>query len=275
MNWWGKLIGGSLGLFLGGPLGALLGAALGHSFDKGLKNIEAGGFGHATEEIQAAFFTATFSIMGKVAKADGIVSKTEINVAEDTMSKMQLNEEQRKAAINLFTQGKQDNFDYLSAVDELKRVCGRKTNLLRMFMEIQLTTALADGELHREEQTLLRTIAEHLGFATRQFEQLLAMMTAQQRFAEFEYSRSSSQQTSQISEAQIISEAYTLLGVDPSCSDAELKKAYRKQISQHHPDKLVSKGLPEEMMKIATEKTREIKDAYERLKQFRANQSRG
>ena len=98
MSWWGKVIGGALGFALVGPLGALLGAALGHSFDKGIKGLEGADFGVGCanqERIQAAFFTATFSIMGKVAKADGVVSKTEIQVARNTMDKMQLNEDQK------------------------------------------------------------------------------------------------------------------------------------------------------------------------------------
>jgi DnaJ like chaperone protein len=268
MNWWGKLIGGALGFALGGPLGALLGAALGHSFDKGIKNIESDMFipgGANQERIQASFFAATFSIMGHLAKADGVVSKTEIEVARQTMEKMQLSDEQKQAAMNLFNQGKAADFDYLAAIDQLKKECGRRTNLLRMFMEIQLTTALADNDLHANEQSLLLEIAKHLGFQRRQFEQILAMMTAQQRYAHFGHS-----QTSEKSEKQAVNEAYNVLGMKDDCNDAELKKAYRKLISQHHPDKLVSKGLPEEMMKIATEKTREIKDAYERIKKYRA-----
>lgn len=267
MNWWGKLIGGALGFALGGgPLGAILGLAIGHSFDKGLKGVDAfAASGANQEEIQAAFFAATFSIMGRLAKADGVVSKIEIEVAQDTMSKMQLSEDQRKAAINLFNQGKEADFEYLAAIDQLKTVCGRRTNLLRMFMEIQLTTALADGELHPNEQSLLLEIAEHLGFQKRHFEQLLAMMTAQQRFSGFEHSHGG-----HVNEQQTLDAAYKVLGLNEDCSDAELKRAYRKLISQHHPDKLVSKGLPEEMMKIATDKTREIKDAYERIKEFRA-----
>ncbi len=268
MSWWGKVIGSTLGFVLVGPLGALLGAALGHSFDKGLKGLDTASFGVGgadQERIQAAFFTATFSIMGKVAKADGIVSETEIQVARQTMEKMQLNEAQKSAAINLFNQGKETDFDYKSVLEQFRHECGRRTDLLRIFMEIQLSTALADNELHLEEQRLLLKVAELLGFKRRHFEELLAMMTAQQRYSQF-----GGNHPSKATEKQSIEQAYKVLGMTPECNDAELKKAYRRLISQHHPDKLVSKGLPEEMMKIATEKTREIKDAYEQIKHYRS-----
>jgi len=267
MSWWGKVIGSTLGFVLVGPLGALLGGALGHSFDKGLKGLDTASFGVGganQERIQAAFFTATFSVMGRVAKSDGIVSAIEIKVARQTMDKMQLNEEQKRAAINLFNQGKEADFNLQSVLEQFRHECGRRTDLLRIFMEIQLSTALADNELHPEEQKLLLSVAELLGFKRRHFEELLAMMTAQQRYSQFGDSHSNEKTTE-----QIIEQAYKVLGMTSSCTDAELKKAYRRLISQHHPDKLVSKGLPEEMMKIATEKTREIKDAYEQIKHYR------
>jgi len=267
MSWWGKVIGSTLGFVLVGPLGALLGGALGHSFDKGLKGLETANFGVGgadQERIQAAFFTATFSVMGRVAKSDGVVSAIEIKVARQTMDKMQLNEEQKRAAINLFNQGKENDFDLQSVLEQFRHECGRRTDLLRIFMEIQLSTALADNELHPEEQKLLLNVAELLGFKRRHFEELLAMMTAQQRYSQFGGSHQNKE-----TEEQLIEQAYKLLGMTSDCTDAELKKAYRRLISQHHPDKLVSKGLPEEMMKIATEKTREIKDAYEQIKTYR------
>lgn len=267
MNWWGKVIGGALGFALVGPIGALLGAALGHSFDKGLKGFEGNSLNPGDpnqERIQAAFFTATFSIMGRVAKADGVVSETEIQVARNTMAKMQLSESQKKTAINLFNQGKQADFDYRSVLEQLRHECGRRTNLLRIFMEIQLSTALADNNLHQQEQKLLLEVADLLGFKQRHFEELLAMMTAQQRYSQFGGGHPGKE-----SEKELVEQAYKVLGMTKDCSDTELKKAYRKLISQHHPDKLVSKGLPEEMMKLATAKTREIKEAYEQIKHHR------
>jgi len=271
MSWWGKVIGGAFGFVLVGPLGAVLGAAIGHSFDKGLKGLEdITGIGADQERIQAAFFTATFSIMGQVAKADGRVSETELQVARQIMAKMQLSEDQKKAAINLFNQGKAPDFDYAPIIEQFRHECRRRTNLLRMFMEIQLATALADNELHPEEQRLLLNIAEMLGFRRRQFEQILAMVAAQKRFTDYGGFASSREH-----EHEAIEQAYLILGMQAKSSDAEIKKAYRKLMSQHHPDKLVSKGLPEEMMKIATEKTREIKEAYELIKRHRATTSGG
>ena len=268
MSWWGKLVGGALGFALVGPLGALLGAALGHSLDKGMNDLERISTDNnfdKQEDIQAAFFTATFSIMGHVAKSDGKVTKSEIKVAQDIMQKMQLNNDQRKLAINLFTQGKQSTFDPVSVLKQFKKVASRRSNLLIMFMEIQLTTALADSELHAAEQAVLLKIAEELGFKRSQFEQLLARSSAQRSYSSYQHQHSQEKNSN-----HAISAAYKVLGLSETCSDAELKKAYRRLMSQHHPDKLVSKGLPEEMMKLATEKTQEIKDAYERIKQYRA-----
>ena len=112
MSWWGKLIGGTFGFMLGGPLGAILGASLGHNFDRGLGGFDRGGqFGSANvEQIQSAFFTATFSMMGHMAKIDGQVSKAEIAVAESVMQQMRLSPPQKKVAISLFERGKQADF---------------------------------------------------------------------------------------------------------------------------------------------------------------------
>jgi DnaJ like chaperone protein len=268
MSWWGKVIGGTFGFMLGGPLGALLGATLGHGFDKGLTGVDMLGAdqhweGGSQERVQAAFFTATFSVMGHIAKADGRVTKDEIELARQTMDKMQLDEEQRRTAIELFNSGKKEDFPLVEVLEQLKRECHRRVNLIQMFLEIQIATALADGEFHLSEQKVLLLVAENLGVSRGQFERLLAMAVAQQRFS----GRNAGREAPVTGGA--ITEAYQLLGVTPSSTDADIKKSYRRLMSQHHPDKLVSKGLPEEMMKMATEKTREIKAAYEVVKASR------
>ena len=259
MGWWGKLVGGALGFAIGGPLGALLGAAMGHNLDVGL-----GGRGalHAgdQERIQTVFFTATFSIMGYLAKADGRVTRDEIAMAEQVMTQMQLNDAQRKAAINLFQEGKAADFPLDDVIEQFRQECHRRVNLVRMFLEIQIATALADGRIDYTEERVLFHIADRLGFPRVFFERLIASVKAQQHFAD--------EQSGKGGHASL-QDAYDMLGEDAGATDAEIKKAYRRQMNQHHPDKLVSKGLPEELIRIATGKTQEIKAAYERIRESR------
>ena len=254
MSWWGKVIGGGFGFMFGGPLGALAGMAMGHQFDKGLNitEMESGN----TERVQLAFFTATFSVMGYLAKADGKVSKSEIQMAQSIMSQMNLNPDQRKAAIELFNKGKQDDFELDAILLQFKQECHRRTNLLQMFLEILIATAFADNSFDKAEHSALQHIATSIGFNAQQLDHLISMVTAQQQ-SQTHATRPS------------IANAYAILGLEKTVTDAELKKAYRRLMSQHHPDKLVSKGLPEEMIKLANEKTSEIKSAYEQIKNSR------
>ncbi len=264
MNWWGKLIGGAFGFMLGGPIGALLGAALGHQFDQGLGQFS-GGFealeSGDVERIQTVFFTATFSVMGHIAKADGQVTPDEIDVAKQIMSQMQLNEQQRQTAKRLFNEGKRSDFPLEDVVVQFRQECLRRTNLMRMFVEIQLHAAYADGEVHPQERRILQSICLNLGFAKHEFEHIEEMVrAARSGFGDRSATESPQQQ---------LTTAYKILDMDKSATDAEIKKAYRRLMSQHHPDKLVSKGLPEEMIKLATEKSQEIRAAYDLIKKSR------
>jgi len=262
MSWWGKLFGGTFGFMLGGPLGALIGAAIGHSLDSRVQDIndeQQGAFGR--ERIQMAFFTATFSVMGHLAKADGQVTSDEIRLAQMVMQQMQLNGRLRKLAQRLFNEGKATDFPLDDVLDQLKRECRHRQTLLRMFLEIQMQAALADGVVHAAERKLLLHVATRIGFSVAEFEQLEAMMHAAGRYQ-------SGGGSAPTSKAQLNS-AYALLNVGEDASDAEIKKAYRRLMSQHHPDKLVAKGLPEEMMKMAAEKTHQIRQAYELIRDQR------
>lgn len=260
MSWWGKLVGGAFGFMMGGPLGAVLGAALGHSFDKGLSNLPGGFTPGQQERIQTAFFTATFSVMGAVAKADGRVSKQEIQLAEVLMSQMGLHGEMRRTAKRLFSEGKSAAFPLDDVLQQFRTECHGRSTLIRMFMEIQLQAAYADGHLDKAEEKLLLHICGQLRFSLTEFRALEQMLLAQRHYA-----GAGSAQAAGPS----LDDAYGVLGVQADATDAEIKKAYRRLISQHHPDKLVSKGLPEEMMKVASHKTHEIKQAYDQIKEAR------
>lgn len=265
MAWWGKVIGGTLGFMLGGPLGAVLGAALGHNFDRGMSLVRRDEqFTRGdTERVQAAFFTATFSVMGYIAKADGRVSETEIALARQVMAQMRLSEEQKQAAIRLFNEGKQQNFPLDGVLEQFRRETHRRRHLIQMFLELQIYTALADGVLQDVERSALLKICAKLGFSRVQFEQLVAMVQAQQHFA------GSGRPGPGGAAPASLDDAYKVLGVDRDASNDAVKKAYRRLMSQHHPDKLVAKGLPEEMMEVAKQKTQEIRAAYERVRDAR------
>jgi DnaJ like chaperone protein len=257
MAWWGTLLGGTLGFMFGGPLGALLGAALGRNFDHGLKSsATAGAYASGQQErVQAAFFTTTFSVMGHIAKADGKVTPDEIAAAESVMRRMHLDTQQRQAAIKLFNAGKREDFQLHAVLAQFRQECHRRRNLVQMFLEIQISTAMADGRLHASEKRILFSTGEQLGFDRAAIEHLFSFIESG---AAVDSGKSS------------LSDAYEVLGVKQDATDAEVKKAYRRLMNQHHPDKLASKGLPEEMRELATEKTQEIKAAYEQIKRSRA-----
>lgn len=266
MSWLGKLVGGAFGFMLGGPLGAVLGAALGHKFDKGLDSLpddDGGWAGGDRERVQTAFFTATFSVMGRVAKADGQVSPDEIQLAEAVMARMSLSGEMRRAAVRLFNEGKSDDFPLDDVLAQFRVECHRRQTLIQMFIEIQLQAAYADGRMDPAEERLLLHICELLHVPELVFRQLEQLIRAEHHYT------GQGRQAAPKPRTLSLDDAYAMINVAPDTSDAEVKRAYRRLMSQHHPDKLVSKGLPEEMMKLAAQKTDEIRKAYERIKEAR------
>ena len=140
MSWWGKVVGGTFGFMMGGPLGAVLGASLGNYFDGGLERLsleDSLGLG-ATERVQSAFFTTTFALMGYVAKSDGKVTRDEIAMAERVMDQMRLNPQQRNVAINLFNEGKKQDFPVNEVLAQFKRESFRRRNLIQIFFPTPL-----------------------------------------------------------------------------------------------------------------------------------------
>ena len=256
MSWWGKVVGGTFGFMLGGPLGALMGASLGNYFDGPMAGGRRGpalGLG-ATERVQSVFFTTTFALMGYIAKADGEVRKDEIALTEQVIQQMQLGSAQRRVAIKLFNEGRKDGFPVHEVLAQFRRECFRRRNLIQMFLEIVTATAFADGRMDSSEQRILEGIASDLGYSKAEYAQLRSRLSGQAHFASDE------------STEDKLKAAYTLLACKPGASAIELKKAYRRQMNQHHPDKLVAKGLPEEMIDLATKKAQDIKAAYELIK---------
>jgi DnaJ like chaperone protein len=214
------------------------------------------------QRVQAVFFMATFSLMGHIAKADGRVSEDEIETARAVMGRLGLQPELRQAAMRLFSQGKQADFPLDDVLQQFKRECLRRHTLLQLFMEFLLMTAYADGVMHAAERRLLQHISRQLGFSAREFERLETMVRAGRHFEQGQRPRVQAARVSLV-------DAYAVLNVSSQASDDQVKKTYRRLLSQHHPDKLVAKGLPEEMMKVAAERTHQIRAAYEVIREKR------
>jgi len=257
MSWWGKLLGGTFGFMIGGPIGALIGAALGHGLDRGAEQAGHGGGGFFShqERAQTVFFTATFSVMGHIAKADGRVTPDEIRMASLVMDRLGLSPAHKHVARQLFSQGKEPGFPLDEVVDQLRRECHFSANLLRVFLEIQVSAAYADGRVDPAERRILRHLCDALGFSAEELESIERLVRS-----------GGGARPEEID----LDHAYAVMGVSADTSDTDLKRAYRRLMSRHHPDKLIARGLPEEMIKVATEKTKEIKAAYERIKRERS-----
>jgi len=258
----GKIVGGILGALIGNLPGLLFGIWIGHSFDKGINQNFTRIFNNRdTSRTQQVFFDSSFAVMGHLAKADGLVSKMEIAAAEQVMSRLGLTGEKRTQAIEAFNRGKSSQFDLSNCLQELTTHCLGKPSLIQMFLEIQIVAATADGSVSAPEMQILYQIGQAFRLPQVQIERLIEMVIAQQSFHRDGHT---GRYTS--SSGPSLAQAYQVLGISSSANKQETKRAYRKLMSQHHPDKLVSRGMPQEMIKVATEKSQEIQSAYEMIK---------
>lgn len=259
-NWWGKLLGGGLGWVAGGVAGVLVGLVAGHAFDR-RQSVVARFRQQGSEAGQ--FPDTVFQVMGHLAKADGRVSDAEIAAARQAIEQLGLDEAVKERVQGRFSEGKAQGFPIDAALRRARRICGRRTDQARIFLELLVQMALADGRVRAAEQRVLEKACHHLGFKRADLNQVIAIIAAQQ-------SRSSDHWQARRPRAfQDVTSAYSVLGVGRETSNDDIKKAYRRLMSQHHPDKLASRGLSPDMLKVAEEKTVEIRAAYDRIREAR------
>lgn len=260
MRYWGKLLGLTIGSFAGiGFWGIVIGVFLGHLYD--MQRSKLGSGGRYTRDRQAFFFAATFQVLGHLTKSKGRVTQTDISLASELMDRMNLHGVGRQAAQQAFREGKSPDFPLRTTLQRVRQICAGRRDLLQMFLEIQLQAAFADGQLHPNERKMLFIIIDELGFSRAHFEHILAMMQAGQNF---HYQNGPGYQPQP--QGPTLSDACKVLGVDESDDVKTIKRAYRKLMGEHHPDKLVAKGLPPEMMEIAKQKAQSIQVAYDLIK---------
>jgi DnaJ like chaperone protein len=270
MQWIGKAVGGLIGLMAGGPVGAAIGVVIGHQFDSGStpaigRSSSAGNAtGGTATQIGERFFRAAFQVMGHVAKADGRVSEQEIQAARRVMSELRLTPDQVQIAIGCFTQGKSAQFGLGAALDGLYSACGGRSDLMRAFVEIQMRAALMGNDLQPAARGLLQNIASRLGLGLIEFAHIEAVL----RMRRGDYGGGHGAGAA-VDEESRLAQAYKVLECGPQNTKEELSLAYRRQLSRHHPDKLKANGLPESMIEHAKQRTQQVIEAWELVRERR------
>lgn len=280
MGFIGKIIGVFLGWKVGGFFGAIAGLILGSIADKKLYELGSvsSSFFKKKTTRQDLFMQTTFAVLGHLSKSKGRVTEEDIQLANQLMIQLKLDDAGRKLAQDAFRRGKESDFPIRQVIREFRIGCGQRADLLRMFLQVQVQAAFADSELHENEKEVLYVIAEELGLSRMQFEQMIAMEMAARAFTQGgfyqQYQQGAyqggyqqyQQQNSggyQHASGPTLNDAYKVLGVTESDEQNMVKRAYRRLMNEHHPDKLVAKGLPPEMMEMAKEKTQQIQAAYD------------
>ncbi len=253
---YGKLVAGVLGFLVFGLFGLVLGVAVGHAFDKGLGITLAANSPEQLQKIQAVFFEACFTLLGYLAKADGRVSEEEIQHTEQIMVHLGVAGSHRDEAIAYFKAGAQSDFQPEELVARFMEVSHGHKQVHQTMLVFLVSMAQADGTIDEVELRTLEQIAAYLGFSPARFASLMEQVQAQHAFQQRREERVGTDRLAQ---------AYAALAVSPSCDDRELKRAYRKLMSQNHPDKLIAQGVPEDMIKLATATSQEIQAAYETI----------
>lgn len=249
MGWLGKAIGGTIGFAMGGPLGAVAGAAFGHMFDGNEEKVQmlsGRTAGDSAERAQMAFFVASFSMLAKLARADGEVTEAEMRSIREFMARdLNLNAQSQQAAEQIFHAALRTNQSFEDFAGQFYQHFARQPQLLELMIDILLRVSVADGTLQEAEEQLILSAVRIFNFSEADYRKLKSRYVKDtERF-------------------------YARLGCSSSDSDETVKKQYRRLVRDYHPDTIASKGLPEEFVKFANDKFREIQEAYEAISKER------
>jgi DnaJ like chaperone protein len=227
MSVWGKVSGAAAGLFVGGPVGALVGAVAGHFFlDR-------------ESDPGVTFTIAVVALAGKMARADGVVSEEEFQVFRQAFG---VPPEEEGNVHRIFNLARQDiaGFEYYAG--QIARLFVGNPAMLEDVLDGLFEIAKADGVLHPEEARFLERVAEIFGFAPNEYRRIRASHFAPE-----------------------LTDPYVILGLSYSADDNELRQTYRKLVRENHPDSLMARGVPQEFIKLATDKLAAINTAYEKI----------
>ena len=244
----GAILGGAAGFIaLGGPLGALLGAAAGHAIGKiaRRKGID----GEAAPQIdgldpraatrQVAFTIAVIALGAKMAKADGVVTRDEVDAFKQVF---RIPDEEMKNVGRVFDQARNSPLGFEAYAGQIARMFRHQRAVLEELLDGLFHIAKADGRVPPAELEYLRKVAAIFGFGDHDFERIRAENLGPDK-----------------------ADPYEILGVTRAMTDSEIKVTYRKLVREHHPDRLIAKGVPREFIDVANEKLATINAAWDRI----------
>lgn len=254
----GTLFGGTVGFMVGGPLGMIIGGAIGSQAGGNVVDPGAGARGRgrarlgqagAFQDTQTTFLITVISLAAKVAKADGRVTREEVQAFDAFLrDNLRMSGEDRRMASRIFNEARDSGIPASQLARQARGILGPFPDRLRDLVTLLLQIAHADGQLHPAEEKLIREIARDLGLSDRDYQECRAHFGAN---------------------GPTPDSAYEILGVPPGSTEAVVKKAYRDIAREYHPDVLQSKGLPEDFMQFAKEKLQKVNEAYDVIKKDR------
>lgn len=238
MSVWGKVFGAAAGLAVGGPLGALLGAVAGHyALDRDSEGSE--GFDERGDTGKVAFTIAVIALGAKMAKADGVVSREEVDAFKEVFD---IPPGEMANVARVFDMARQDVAGYEQYARQIANMFKQQPRVLEDLVDGLFHIAKADGVFHPSEEEYLRSVAEIFGFTEDDWTRIRASHIGPDA-----------------------ADPYIILGVSHNMADDDIKKAYRQLVRENHPDKLIADGMPEEFVAVANEKIATINDAYDRI----------
>ena len=257
--YWGKLLGGAAGFATGRLWLGLIGVLMGHQFDRGFAERfrTESSSGQRATVLSESFLKALFQSMGHLAKSDGRVTPAEIRAARSLMQRLNLSPGQMRDAMDWFEAGKSKSFPLLATVRALRKETAKRAELRIAFVRLLTEVSLAKPKLDSRERTLLWTICRELDIGRVELAQMEAMLRAQRAFR---------QSPAGEADAERVTSAYAMLGLDRSSSNEDIKIAYRRLMNKHHPDKLAGQNPDATELAAAEKRTRDIRAAYETLK---------
>lgn len=263
MAWWGAGIGGTIGMLFGGPIGAIIGAGLGSSLTQDQPKLGGG------QQKQIGFLVATFSMLAKIAKADGVVSRDEVEFINAFIKQeLDLDAKSRQVAIQIFDRAKLDDTSIYKYAEQISEIFMQDDAMRETIYRVLFMTALADGELHPAEKEILELLPAYLHLHEGAYELLEAELMENAGGGQSRRRSQSGQGYRQSSGSGFTADLdryYKVLEVDKTATDSEVKSAFRKKAREYHPDKLASKGLPDGFLKFAKEQMQQFTEAHDAI----------